>query len=86
MTDDRRLREIQNKLIKHIESELKDGDDYVYVATMLVKHSMVLYRTFLDEKEVCKMLDHVGKTITKEAHGIENYIDTDNIGNPPTVH
>ena len=70
MTDDRRLREIQNKLIKHIESELKDGDDYVYVATMLLKHSMVLYRTFLDEKEVCKMLDHVGKTITKEAHGI----------------
>ena len=65
---------------------VKDGDDYMYVATMLLKHSMVLYRTFLDEKEICKMLDHVGKTITKEAHSIENYIDTDNTGNPPTVH
>ena len=56
-TDDKRLREIQNKLVKHIESELKDEEDFMYVATMLLKNSVVLYRTILTDEQICKMLD-----------------------------
>ena len=84
MTDNRRLREIQNQLVKHIQSELKDDEDFMYLATMLLKHSIVLYRTFLEEEQIRKMLDHVGKTMNKESHSIESYVDTDN--NPPTMH
>jgi len=84
MTDNRRLREIQNKLVKHIQSELKDDEDFMYLATMLLKHSIVLYRTFLEEEQIRKMLDHVGKTMNKESHSIDSYVDTDN--NPPTMH
>ena len=84
MTDNRRLREIQNKLVKHIQSELKDDEDFMYLATMLLKHSIVLYRTFLEEEQIRKMLDHVGKTMNEESHSIDSYVDTDN--NPPTMH
>jgi hypothetical protein len=84
MTDNRRLREIQNKLVKHIQSELKDDEDFMYLATMLLKHSIVLYRTFLEEEQIRKMLDHVGKTMNKESHSIDSYVDTDN--SPPTMH
>ena len=84
MTDNRRLREIQNKLVKHIQSELKDDEDFMYLATMLLKHSIVLYRTFLEEEQIRKMLDHVGKTMNKESHSIDSYVDTDNT--PPTMH
>jgi hypothetical protein len=84
MTDNRRLREIQNQLVKHIQSELKDDEDFMYLATMLLKHSIVLYRTFLEEEQIRKMLDHVGKTMNKESHSIDSYVDTDN--NPPTMH
>ena len=84
MTDHRRLRDIQNKLVEHIQSELKDDEDFMYLATMLLKHSIVLYRTFLEEEQIRKMLDHVGKTMNEESHSIESYVDTDN--NPPTMH
>lgn len=84
MTDNRRLRDIQNKLVEHIQSELKDDEDFMYLATMLLKHSIVLYRTFLEEEQIRKMLDHVGKTMNEESHSIDNYVDTDN--NPPTIH
>ncbi len=84
MTDNRRLREIQNQLVKHIQSELKDDEDFMYLATMLLKHSIVLYRTFLEEEQIRKMLDHVGKTMNEESHSIDSYVDTDN--NPPTMH
>ena len=84
MTDNRRLREIQNQLVKHIQSELKDDEDFMYLATMLLKNSIVLYRTFLEEEQIRKMLDHVGKTMNKESHSIDSYVDTDN--NPPTMH
>ena len=83
-TNDRRLREIQSKLVKHIESELHDEEDFMFVATMLLKHSVVLYRTFLTDEQICKMLEHVGKTMNDSTHNLENYVDTDN--NPPTIH
>ena len=84
MTDNRRLRDIQNKLVEHIQSELKDDEDFMYLATMLLKHSIVLYRTFLDEEQIRKMLVHVGKTMNEESHSIDSYVDTDD--NPPTMH
>ncbi|MDC3304968.1 hypothetical protein OAV13_00440 [bacterium] len=83
-TDHRRLKEIQNKLVKHIESELNDDEDFMYVATMLLKHSVVLYRTFLTDEQICKMLDYVGKTMSEATHNLDNYVDTDN--KPPTMH
>lgn len=83
-TDHRRLKEIQNKLVKHIESELNDDEDFMYVATMLLKHSVVLYRTFLTDEQICRMLDHVGKTMSEATHNLDNYVDTDN--KPPTMH
>ena len=83
-TDDKRLREIQNKLVKHIESELKDDEDFMYVATMLLKHSVVLYRTFLTDEQICRMLDYVGKTMSESTHDLDNYVDTDY--KPPTMH
>ena len=83
-TADKRLREIQNKLVKHIESELKDEEDFMYVATMLLKHSVVLYRTFLTDEQICRMLDYVGKTMSESTHNLDNYVDTDN--KPPTMH
>ena len=34
----KRLRDIQNHLVKHIEKEIQDEDDFMYMATMLLKH------------------------------------------------
>ena len=42
--EDKRLRDIQNHLVKHIEKEIQDEDDFMYMATMLLKHSMVVYK------------------------------------------
>ena len=38
----------------------------MYVATMLLKHSMVLYKTFLDDEQIQKMLVHVAETISDD--------------------
>jgi len=56
------------------------------MATMLLKHSMVLYKTFLDDDQIRKMLHHVGETLNDDAHDLGNYIDTDDKGSPPTMH
>ena len=82
--EDKRLREIQNHLVKHIEKEIQEGDDFMYMATMLLKHSMVLYKTFLTDDEIRRMLRHVGKTISSDTHDITKYMDKDNT--PPTIH
>ena len=82
--EDKRLRDIQRHLIKHIEKEIQDDEDYMYMATMLLKHSMVLYKTFLTDDEIRKMLRHVGKTISSDTHDITKYMDNDNT--PPTMH
>ena len=82
--EDKRLREIQNHLIKHIEKEIQEDDDYMYMATMLLKHSMVLYKTFLTDDEIRKMLRHVGKTINDKTHDITKNMDSS--GTPPTIH
>ena len=82
--EDRRLREIQRHLVNHIEKEIKEDDDYMYMATMLLKHSMVLYKTFLTDDEIRRMLRHVGKTISNDTHDITKYMDNDKT--PPTMH
>ena len=82
--EDKRLRDIQNHLVKHIEKEIQEDEDFMYMATMLLKHSMVLYKTFLTDDEIRKMLRHVGKTISEETHDINRYMDTS--GTPPTMH
>ena len=54
------------------------------MATMLLKHSMVLYKTFLDDEQIRRMLVHVGKTLSDDVHDINKYVDSD--GSPPTLH
>ena len=84
--DDKRLREIQNKLVKHIQNNLEEDEDFMLLATMLLKHSMVLYKTFLDDEQIRRMLVHVGKTLDDDVHDINNYVDSDQTGSPPTMH
>jgi len=84
--DKKRMAEIQNLLVKHIEKQLKLDEDFMLMATMLLKHSMVLYKTFLDDEQIKKMLHHVGETLNDETHDINAYIDTDDKGSPPTIH
>ena len=62
--DKKRMAEIQNLLVKHIEKQLKLDEDFMLMATMLLKHSMVLYKTFLDDEQIKKMLHHVGEMPT----------------------
>ena len=40
--DTKRMEEIQNQLVAHIQTQLTTDEDFMYVATMLLKHSMVL--------------------------------------------
>jgi hypothetical protein len=84
--DSKRMAEIQNLLVKHISENLKLEEDFMLMATMLLKHSMVLYKTFLDDDQIRKMLHHVGETLNDDAHDLGNYIDTDDMGSPPTMH
>ena len=84
--DEKRMKEIQTRLVKHIQQNLKEDEDYVLLATMLLKHSIVLYRTFLTDEQIVKMLARAGETINDAAHDIDKFIDTDETGNPPTVH
>ena len=82
--EDKRLRDIQRHLVKHIEKEIQDEEDFMYMATMLLKHSMVLYKTFLSDDEIRRMLRHVGKTISSDTHDITKYMEKDKT--PPTMH
>ena len=37
-----RLKEIQDRLTDFIQNELREEDDHLYLATMLLKHSLIL--------------------------------------------
>ena len=65
-TDKQRMQDIQDRLISHIENELKDDDDYLYMATMLMKHSVLLYSMILEEQQVKKMLTHVRDNLMED--------------------
>ena len=78
------MSEIQKKLVEHIQTQLHTDEDFMYMATMLLKHSMVLYKTFLEDDQIKKMLDHVGETLSDDLHNAEKYYDDGSI--PPTMH
>lgn len=58
-SDLKRMLEIQNNLVKHIKKDLKKDEDHLYMATMLLKHAMVLYKNLLTDEEIEDMLGHV---------------------------
>jgi hypothetical protein len=64
--DTQRMQDIQNALVAHIETQLTTDEDFMYVATMLLKHSLVLYKTFLDDEQIQNMLAHVSETISDD--------------------
>ena len=65
-SDLKRLSEIQKNLISHVQKELKTEDDHMYMATMLLKHSIVLYKTLLHDEEIKNMLGHVIETLEQD--------------------
>jgi len=80
MSDDtQRMQDIQNALVAHIQTQLTTDEDFMYVATMLLKHSMVLYKTFLDDDQIQKMLAHVAETISDDLD-IKDYTMSNNDG------
>tara|TARA_B100000902_G_scaffold390589_1_gene439775 strand:- start:460 stop:717 length:258 start_codon:yes stop_codon:yes gene_type:complete len=79
--DTKRMQEIQDQLVAHIQTQLTTDEDFMYVATMLLKHSMVLYKTFLDDEQIQKMLVHVAETISDDLE-VKDYIISDEDGSP----
>jgi HPt (histidine-containing phosphotransfer) domain-containing protein len=77
--DTQRMQEIQNALVAHIQTQLTTDEDFMYVATMLLKHSMVLYKTFLDDEQIQKMLVHVAETISDDLD-VNDYAISNNDG------
>ena len=86
--DTQRMQDIQNALVAHIQENLKTDEDFMYMATMLLKHSMVLYKTFLEDDQIKKMLEHVGDTLSDDLHNADKYFKMDDEGGstPPTMH
>lgn len=74
--DLQRLSDIQDRLLQHIEGDLQDDKDFLYMATMLMKHSVILYKMILDDDQIAMMLDHVKDNLVDE-------IDFDISGSPP---
>jgi HPt (histidine-containing phosphotransfer) domain-containing protein len=77
--DTQRMQDIQNALVAHIQTQLTTDEDFMYVATMLLKHSMVLYKTFLDDEQIQKMLVHVAETISDDLD-VNDYAISNNDG------
>ena len=80
----KRMEEIQQSLINHIQNELHDDEDFMFMATMLLKHSMVLYKTFLDDDQIKHMLEYVMETIDDDVYRIEE--DDTDVPPDTTVH
>ena len=70
-TDTDRMRQIQERLIDHISSDLKEDQDFLLMATMLMKHSLVLYKTFLEDEQIRRLLDHVKENVQDEGFDVE---------------
>jgi hypothetical protein len=56
----------------------------MYVATMLLKHSLVLYKTFLEDEQIKQMLAHVAETVADDLDVNDYTISNNDGGN--TVH
>lgn len=81
--DKKRMADIQERLVQHIQTDLKTDEDFLYMATMLMKHSIVLYKTFLEDDQIKEMLGHVKDNLTDEID-IEDYTHTSS--DKPTMH
>ena len=73
------MQDIQNALVAHIQTQLTTDEDFMYVATMLLKHSLVLYKTFLDDEQIQMMLAHVAETIADDLD-VNDYAISNNDG------
>ncbi len=74
--DTQRMQDIQNALVAHIETQLTADEDFMYVATMLLKHSLVLYKTFLEDEQIQNMLAHVSETISDDLNVVDYLVST----------
>lgn len=79
------MAEIQERLVQHIQTDLHTDEDFLYMATMLMKHSIVLYKTFLEDDQIKEMLGHVKNNLTDEID-IEDYTHTDSKDDGQTYH
>ena len=77
--DTQRMQDIQNALVAHIQTQLTTDEDFMYVATMLLKHSLVLYKTFLDDEQIQNMLAHVAETVADDLD-VNDYTISNNNG------
>ena len=77
--DTKRMQDIQNQLVAHIETQLTTDEDFMYVATMLLKHSLVLYKTFLEDEQIKQMLAHVADTLADDLD-VNDYTISNNSG------
>ena len=77
--DTQRMQEIQNALVAHIQTQLTSDEDFMYVATMLLKHSLVLYKTFLEDDQIKQMLAHVADTLADDLD-VNDYAISNNDG------
>lgn len=64
-----RMQEIQEALTKHIDSNVKNEEDHMYMATMLLKHALVLYKGLLTDDQIKDMLGHVIETVEEDYAG-----------------
>ena len=77
--DTQRMQDIQNALVAHIQTQLTTDEDFMYVATMLLKHSLVLYKTFLEDDQIKQMLAHVAETVADDLD-VNDYAISNNNG------
>jgi len=73
------MQDIQNALVAHIQTQLTTDEDFMYVATMLLKHSLVLYKTFLEDEQIKQMLAHVADTLADDLD-VNDYTTSNNSG------
>lgn len=78
-TDTDRMRQIQERLIDHISSDLKEDQDFLLMATMLMKHSLVLYKTFLEDEQIRRLLDHVKENVQDEGFDVEVSVQDEDV-------
>ena len=77
--DTQRMQDIQNQLVAHIQTQLTTDEDFMYMATMLLKHSLVLYKTFLEDDQIKQMLAHVAETVADDLD-VNDYTISNNSG------
>ena len=58
-----RLIEIQEKITEFVSKEIKDKRDTMYMATMMLQHTMLLYKTFLTDDEITQLLGTVSENL-----------------------